>query len=179
MANYGGRNATERRRELAQAKGFRSFHEYRKASDAERIAANRRLAALRPSYRATGAVTQSEKAATRRPRLVSLGGDLQILHSMSDRELLAFMRRAGRAELRLYAALTLRPKNGRADVRARIWTKGGADPTWAYDTAKAFGSAKLFLVDQLLSAGDGYPLGAGWTLVAVELRSGMAIAKAS
>lgn len=114
MANYGGRGF-DRRDELARAKGFRSFYDYRTAPKEVRDRANAAYEAAHPDYKRTGGRKQSAEAATsrtRKRRLVSLGGHRESIDSMRRRELWAFVQRAARAGVR---------RRGRAPVRVVLY----------------------------------------------------------
>lgn len=110
MANYSGRGQ-QRRNEIARAKGFRNYNDYRKASKAVQAQANRAYEAAHPEYAKTGGRKQSAEAArsrTRAPRLVQLGGHRETISSMRARELYAFVRRAARAGVRRRGAQPVR-----------------------------------------------------------------------
>lgn len=142
MANYGGRGYA-RRNELAREKGFASYAEYRKATKAEREAASRELAARSPEYAATNAVEQVVSPPAKR-RLHDLGGGRQLLRSMSNRELFAFLRRARDAgDMRVFGTLnveTTTDDDGDTEVThsvVELWKRGGIDPAYIIDELEA------------------------------------------
>lgn len=151
MANYGGRGQ-ERRNEIARAKGFRSYSEYRKASKADRERASRQLAARDVRYRATNAVRQVVSPPAKR-RLHDLGGGRQLLRSTSNRELWAFLRRAEQADMRVFASVTVAGAGGPSEVT--LWKRGGIDPSYILDELRAADSrdVRQWLEDYIEEAG--------------------------
>lgn len=177
MANYSGR-ATQRRRELAQAKGFASFQEYRNATPAQREAANRAMAARDPSYRRTGGAKQSRPKSARRLRQ-NLGAAGDAIVSGVDRELRAFLRKADRDGSRVYARVTIRddtddelPARERPTEQWALWSRGGVDPTWLLQLADSLGRVRDAIAEQVEASSEnrkGYGLPDTWTIIEIQL----------
>ena len=165
--------ASPRRDELAREKGFASYGAYRKASKAEREQATRRLAARDVTYRATNAVAQVAQPVR---RLVDLGGGRQLLSSMNNRELYAFLVRAERNDQRVSGVATFAPPPSTVS----LWRRGGIDPSYILDELRAAGSrdVKAWIEDYIDNAGDnagGVSGGAGGgSLVGLQLTAGSA-----
>lgn len=186
MANYGGRGHA-RREELARAKGFASYGAYRKASREAQQRATAALARRDETYRRSGAAVQSAQPQRRSRRLqADMGAGGQVIVSMVDRELRAFLRRAGRDENRIYGRMVVRidtdqelvPKSQRPRVEFALWQKGGVDPGWLLDLADALGSVRAAITQQIeAAAGNTTQGGSGagmvaedeWTLVEIQL----------
>lgn len=167
MANYGGRGFA-RRDELARAKGFDSYNAYRRATKAEREAATARAAAAgayRTQLDARRAAAQVKSPPALR-RLHDLGGGRQLLHSMSNRELYAFLRRARDNDLRVFALVTIEP-----DRKVSLWKRGGIDPAYVIDDLDAANSRDVVgWITNYMVLALGYP--PGTTITAIDLSSG-------
>lgn len=176
----------QRREEIARAKGFPSYSAYRKASRAQQAAATAALARTNDAYRRSGAAAQAADAGRRARRLeTDLGAAGTVLVSMRDRDLRTFLRRAERAENRIYGRMVVRidndeevPKAQRERREFELWKKGGVDPGWLLGLADALGSVKLAIIQQIEGAaentsvggsGPGMVGGDAWTLVEIQL----------
>lgn len=155
MANYGGRGYA-RRKEIALAKGFPSVNAYQKASKAERLAATQALAARDPSYAKTRAVELVRHPPVDAPkrRRLDLGNDRELVQTMRNRELIAFLRRADAAGLNVTATVTGPDHAGRPSVTT-LWRKGGIDPSYILDELDAEESRDViaWLQDYIDNAG--------------------------
>ena len=172
MANYSGRGF-QRRQELAREKGFASYAAYRRASAAERAAATRRLAGENAAYARTNAAAQivtreKIKQASRR-RLIDLGGDRQILRSINNRELYAFLVRAEKAELRVFAVVEVNAAGGKQIIE--LWKRGGIDPAYILDELRAAGSRDVlqWLQDYIDNAGGNTAGVSGWAAGSISM----------
>lgn len=171
MAQYGkGTNAWARRNAIARAKGFKNYNEYRRASKAEREAATKR-AAEAGVYKTPQAAKTSVELVTSPParrRLHDLGGGRQLLHSMNNRELYAFLVRAERNELRVFALVTID-----ADRKIPLWKRGGIDPSHILDELRPARSNDVvgWIADYMVNA-LGYP--PGTVIRMIDMSSGAA-----
>lgn len=167
MAQYSGRGH-ERRNEIARAKGFRNYAEYRKATPAQQQAATARLARSSAAYARTGAAAQAATTAGGRRRhlpAIDLGAAGQAIVSGRDRELRSFVRRAEREGDRVKGHFIIRDENGRTR-EVNIWSKGGVDPSWLLAAADGFGRMADVIVDQVAQV---YGLEGAWKLIEIQL----------
>lgn len=177
MANYSGQGHA-RRNELARAKGFRNYNEYRNATPAQRDAANARLARTNERYRATGGAKQSAPKRARRLRQ-DLGAAGDAIVSGRDRELRAFLRKATRDGARVYGRVTVRddsdeelPAGQRPTETYALWSKGGIDPEWLLTLADALGRVRDAIAEQTQAGVEnrkGYGLPDAWTIIDIQL----------
>lgn len=173
MAQYSGNKG--RREELARAKGARSYSEYRKWPAARRERATARLASRNASYRKTGAAKQASAAGgkQRRHLQADLGAAGNVLVSMVDRELRAFLRRADREGNRVSVRATIRhddpptlPVRDRPRQEVSLYSRGGVDPSWLLALADTFGKVRDAIAEQIAAV---YGLEGPWTLIEIQL----------